>query len=280
MAQSQSRGFHRRRQKWSDRQRRAQQNTTTSNAPTTTEPSPATKARTERRKEQQAKHRKKLLNAFSRLMVQIVTFPVKVVKFLTEPPGSAISTGIGAFYFMMLSAEGYWQAMSAGNPAFLPKPFANDGADLGVFFTTALWDWGFWIAVVLSLIIQSVQAKVMRETKDAIDKAKAEYEAVKHYTVDEDVPEGAIAIVNIKRSQYENAGMRSMRTRGALILITYLIDIGTAFWNFPLFGVRLVQTAVNAIWIFASVFGAETMMAWFQDALEEDKNRARTTEVV
>jgi hypothetical protein len=52
--------------------------------------------------------------------------------------------------------------MNPNNPAFVPKPFVNDGADLRFIFT-ALIAPSFWMAAVVSLIVQGIQAFVLRE---------------------------------------------------------------------------------------------------------------------
>lgn len=236
----------------------------------------------DRVKRAKQKHGSNVLDRMLRLLVQIVTLPIQFVIFLTQPPGSAISTGLGALYFMLLNVEGYWQAMPGNHPSFLPKPFATDGADLWNLVLIALWDWSFWVAFVLSVIIQAIQAKVIRDTQ-TIEQARQDYEAVKKYTIDQPT-ENAIAIVEVKRQAYQEAGMKSVRTRGALVLITYAIDIGIALWNFPLLGIRGFQLAINLVWAIASVFGAESMIAWFLDALDEGKQAAqdapKQTEVV
>lgn len=107
----------------------------------------------------------------SRAVVLILTTPARLINWLTTPPGNAIMIGLGVLYFGAVSAEGYWQAMNANNPAFVPKPFVSDGADKRFIFT-ALIAPSFWMAAVVSLIVQGIQAFVLREID--IAKAKAE----------------------------------------------------------------------------------------------------------
>ena len=116
----------------------------------------------------------------SRALVLILTVPARLINWLTTPPGNAIMIGLGVLYFGLVSAEGYWQAMNVNNPAFVPKPFVSDGADLRYIFV-ALIAPSFWMASVVSLIVQGIQAFVLREMD--IAKAQAEYEAIKDYRV-------------------------------------------------------------------------------------------------
>jgi hypothetical protein len=53
--------------------------------------------------------------------VLILTAPARLINWLTTPPGNAIMIGLGVMYFGSVSAEGYWQAMNANNPAFVPS---------------------------------------------------------------------------------------------------------------------------------------------------------------
>jgi hypothetical protein len=101
-------------------------------------------------------------SGIGRVIVLILTVPARLINWLTTPPGNAIMIGLGVLYFGAVSAEGYWQAMNASNPAFVPKPFVSDGADLRFFFTAVIAP-SFWMAAVVSLIVQGIQAFVLRE---------------------------------------------------------------------------------------------------------------------
>lgn len=224
-----------------------------------------------------AKHSGNLVKRLARLFVLVVTAPVRFLIWLTEPPGSAIPLAFGTVYMMLVNVEGYWQSASPLNPAFLPKPFINDGADFSLFFTVAIWDGSFWIAFILSACVQIIQAKLLRDAKtarEAVLKAKAEYEAVRQFEV-EPGSDSEIAIAREKRKSYQQAGMKGVRMRAASSLITYAIDIAVAIWNFPVLAQRGAQLAINAVWSVASVFGAETMICWFLDSLEEGKELIR-----
>jgi hypothetical protein len=199
----------------------------------------------------------------SRAVVLILTVPARLINWLTTPPGNAIMIGLGVLYFGSVSAEGYWQAMNANNPAFVPKPFVNDGADLRFIFS-ALIAPSFWMAAVVSLIVQGIQAFVLREID--IAKAQAEYLAVKDYRVPEP-EEGQLDLAEYRRRRFKSVGMRTVRTRGALIALTYAIDAGVAFWNYPVMGQSTGEMIINLVWILASIFGTEAMINLFFNAL-------------
>ena len=203
------------------------------------------------------------VSGIGRTVVLILTTPARLINWLTTPPGNAIMIGLGVLYFGAVSAEGYWQAMNANNPAFVPKPFVSDGADLRFIFT-ALIAPSFWMAAVVSLIVQGIQAFVLREID--IAKAKAEYEAIKDYRVP-DPEEGQLDLAEYRRRRFKSVGMRTVRTRGALIALTYAIDAGVAFWNYPVMGQSSGEMIINLVWILASIFGTEAMINLFFNAL-------------
>jgi len=202
-------------------------------------------------------------SGISRVLVLILTTPARLINWLTTPPGNAIMIGLGVLYFGAVSAEGYWQAMNANNPAFVPKPFVNDGADLRYIFTAVIAP-SFWMAAVVSLIVQGIQAFVLREID--IAKAQAEYQAVKDYRVP-DPEEGQLDLAEYRRKRLKSVGMRTVRTRGALIALTYAIDAGIAFWNYPVIGQSTGEMIINLVWILASIFGTESMINLFWNAI-------------
>ena len=202
-------------------------------------------------------------SGIGRAVVLILTIPARLINWLTTPPGNAIMIGLGVLYFGAVSAEGYWQAMNANNPAFVPKPFVNDGADLRYIFT-ALTSAAFLMAAIVSLIVQGIQAFVLREID--IAKAKAEYEAIKDYRVPSP-EEGQLDLAEYRRRRFKSVGMRTVRTRGALILLTYAIDAGIAFWNYPVIGQSAGEMVINLVWILASIFGTEAMINLFFNAI-------------
>ncbi len=198
-----------------------------------------------------------------RVLIEILTVPPRIIAFLTSPPGNAIMLGLGVMYFAGVSAEGYWQSMNTNNPAFVPKPFINDNAN-PLLVWVALTASSFWMASVVSLIIQGVQAFVLREYE--IAKTKALYDEVKDFRVP-NPEEGQLDIAEYRRRQLKSVGMRTIRTRGALIALTYLIDFAQSFWNYPLIGQNVGIMFVHLIWGLASVFGTESMINLFLNSL-------------
>jgi hypothetical protein len=196
-------------------------------------------------------------------LVRLLTIPARLINWLTTPPGNAIMIGLGVVYFGLVSAEGYWQAMNVNNPAFIPKPFVSDGADLRYLFRAFIAP-SFWMASVVSLIVQGIQAFVLREMD--IAKAQAEYQAIKDFRVP-DPEEGQLDLAEYRRKRLKSVGMRTVRTRGALIALTYAIDAGIAFWNYPIIGQSAGEMAINLVWILASIFGTEAMINLFFNAI-------------
>lgn len=200
----------------------------------------------------------------SRAVINILTVPVRLIEFATKPPGSAILIGFGVLYFACVSAEGYWQSMPpSGKPAFMPKPFVEDGANIALLWGV-LQSPSFWMAALVSLIVQGIQAFVLREIEVA--KAIADYKAVEHYQVPE-AKENQIDLAKYRRAKIQSAGMRTVRTRGALIALTYAIDFAQALWNYPLLGLTAVRVFINFVWVVASVFGTEAMINLFWGAI-------------
>ena len=202
-------------------------------------------------------------SGIGRAFILAVTFFARAIIWLTKPPGSAIMLSFGVLYFAGISCEGYWQAMNASAPAFMPKPFINDGAN-PIVFLRAIVTPTFWFAAAVSLVIQGIQAFVLREVEVA--RAKAEYEAVAVYQVPEP-DEDAIDLAEHRRQQYKNAGMRTIRMRGFLIALTYAVDLCIAAWNYPLLGQAITQFAINLVWCIASIIGTEAMINLFWEAI-------------
>lgn len=205
----------------------------------------------------------------------IITFPVRVLWWLTSPAGSCISLGILTVYFVMVNVEGYFQSMS-DSAAFLPKPFVESGDLLNLLF--ALTNPTFWIAVVVSIAVQGVQSWVMRDID--ISKAQAEYESVKGYRVPDEDPD-AIDIAEYRRKRLKSAGMKAVRSFGLAIAITYFCDIATALYNFPLMGTDGVGEFVkHLVWCFISIFGAELAANAFMRSLSELQGDKPKVEVI
>lgn len=212
-----------------------------------------------------------VLSNLLKWLVLIVTFPVRILWWLTSPAGSCISLGLLTIYFVLVNIEGYYLSMKDA-AAFLPKPFVEDGSLVNLLL--AVTDLTFWIAVVVSLAVQGVQSWVMRDIDLA--KAKADYEAVKGYRVPEADPD-AIDLAEHRRRRLKGAGMKAVRSFGLAILITYFADITTAMNSFPLIGVGGSGEFVrNLIWCFIAIFGAELSANAFMRSLSELQGKPKT----
>jgi len=213
-------------------------------------------------------------------LVRILTFPVQIFTFLTNAPGSAIALGLGVLCFALLNIEGYWLAIPSDvtKVAFIPKPFLDDGGDFRNL-SFAASDAAFWFAALISMVVQGVQAQMLREA--SIAKAKADYDAVAQYTVPEANPQ-AIDLAELRRQKYKKIGVRTARQRGVAILVVYALDTGIAFANFPLLGLPSSwDLVINVVWAILAVFGCELAINLFLDALSHTKeNRKPKSEVV
>lgn len=159
----------------------------------------------------------------------------------------------------------WWQVGAA--PSFVPKPFINDGADPANIFV-ALGSASFYVAFVVSLVIQAVQAKMLRDVE--IAKAQAEYEAIKDYRVPE-VQKDQIDLAEHRRQRLKTAGMRRVRVVGFVVFMTYAVDIAIAFWNYPLWGNGVGQLVVNLVWLVLSIIGTEAAIAMLLDIISPIK---------
>lgn len=154
-------------------------------------------------------------------------------------------------YLVGLSVENYWQALptlpgQAQREAFLPKPFVNDGADLGRLQQIATRP-DFLIALILCLSVQTVQANGLRARKGTI----------------------------VKSGDGRSFGLLKSKAKGSLgllMLTLYGIDIYTGWVNFPLIGVAAAVVPINAFWLLLSIFGAELVGNAIICMLEEIKS--------
>jgi hypothetical protein len=198
----------------------------------------------------------------------VATLPIQLYEWITRPPGSAIILGAAAAYMLLLSAESYWLSMgdAAVKVAFLPKPFIADRATLANL-PTALLSGSFWIASLVSLVVQGIQAFTLREPSP--QKARERYEAVAQYEVPDRSPQ-KIELAEELRLKYKQVGMRTVRQKGAVIFITYVFDIFTATRSYPLIGLEDAgELFTHAVWVFLAVFGAEIAINLFRSALDE-----------
>lgn len=222
----------------------------------------------------------KIISAIVFCLLWIVTLFPRFVHWLTSVPGNTILFGAATVYFYLVSIEGYWQSSDNTLPSFLFKPFIDDGANLNNLYAALLTN-SFWIAAILSLSINAIQAKVLRDVNIARAREEAE-EAAKNRMVN--TLDDAIDYAHYKAEIYHSAGMKAIRAKGAVIILTYLIDFSSAFRNYPVNPLNGVwQCFVNLCWVMISVFAAELVTTFFLEAIEDAKRHFRQhpqTEVV
>jgi hypothetical protein len=210
----------------------------------------------------------KIINVFFACLLWIITLPPRLAYVLTSVPGNMFLFGTATVYFYLISIEGYWQSSDNTLPSFLFKPFINDSANLSVLYA-AISTSAFWIAAILSLSINAVQAKVLRDVNIAMAREEAR-EAAKNLILD--TPPNAIPFAHHKANIYHGAGMKAVRSKGAVIVLTYVIDFASAFKNYslnPLEGIW--QCFINFCWAMISVFAAELVTTFFVEAVEDAK---------
>jgi len=211
---------------------------------------------------------------FARIAVIVLTLPIRVFVFLTQAPGSAIPFGFMATYLLLVNIEGYWQSlgmfsnalgmMTSDRPAFIPKPFIADGADLrnlGI----AMQQGTFWLAAVISVLVQTIQAISLRED---VKHLKAAYEKDAKHTVPDAKP-NVIDRAEYRRKKIKTAGMKQVKQKGALVYGSYGADIAIALSNYPIWSLlNPGMILVHLVWAFLSVLGSENAIAMFMDAID------------
>ena len=122
---------------------------------------------------------------------------------------------------VVLSSDGFFQAFG-GKPLF--PWYESEWIGIGW-----LWVWtkvNFWAAVVVSLAVQWIESQAIRG-KDP-DKAKADYDSIKHHTVPEK-NKNAIDLVEARRKEYKRSGMSERSVLGLFILLVFVMDFAATF---------------------------------------------------
>lgn len=173
-------------------------------------------------------------NDFYEIVGRIIDRLVKVVGLIIYVPARILDNFVdhnkagikvlAAGLFMAgiaMSSDSFFQAFG-GKALF---PFWED-TWIGIGW---LWVWlkvNFWAAVIVALAVMWIESKAVRGKKP--DKAKADYEAIKHHKVPEK-DKGAIDLVEARRLDYKRAGMGERSILGAFILVVVIADILATF---------------------------------------------------
>jgi hypothetical protein len=226
--------------------------------------------------------------------IAIATAPAKCMAWLTSHRGGKVLVGVLAVYCAGLSVESWYSTMptvmgdrTEENRKFLPKPFINDGADLGLLnplrAIPTLWDaamgvlqavlpfelkgatpaavkcvwldWRFYVALLASLCLQMWQAKALRSLTIAQRQRKAqELQGFKKMSLD---PK-ALDIANIKANEYNQSLMGKRRANGMMIFLSYAVELGTGFASITQSkGIGILTAGIYCI---IQAFGFEVMV--------------------
>lgn len=151
---------------------------------------------------------------------------------------------------VILSADTFFQ--SFGGKALFP--FWEDswiGAGWLYIWTTV----PFWCAVTIALGVQWIESYALRGKSP--EQAKADYEAVKsHVTPDRNSK--AIDLVEARRRDYKRAGMQDRTLLGLVILLVFILDIGSTFSARPFWGEEPTRLIAIVLYNVLTMMAGET----------------------
>lgn len=218
---------------------------------------------------------------------------------LTSHRGGKVLVGVLAAYCAGLSVEAWYVTLpnatgqrTEENRKFMPKPFIDDGADLGLLnpirALPTLWDsamgvlqavlpfqlkgatpaavrcvwldWRFYVALMVSLSLQLWQAKALRSlTIDQRQRKAQQLQGYKKMSLD---PK-SLDIANAKVAEYNQSLMGKRRANGAMIFLSYAVELGTGFSSITQSrGIGILTAGVYCI---IQAFGFEVMINQLED---------------
>ncbi|HEY9830599.1 MAG TPA: hypothetical protein V6D26_08470 [Stenomitos sp.] len=205
-------------------------------------------------------------NDFYEIVGRIISMGVKIIGVVPyaiatvldnfigqEKPGIKVLGGILLIGGVVMSADAFFQ-MFGGQPLFpfFEPPKAWIGSGWWWIWTKA----NFWAAVVVSVAVMWVESYAIRGKN--LDKAKTDYEQVKHHTVPEK-NQGSVDLVEVRRQEYKRAGMNERSVLGLFILFVVMMDICSAFVSRNPLGqpplILLGMVAYNACTLLAGEVG-------------------------
>jgi hypothetical protein len=236
----------------------------------------------------------------SKATVAIATAIPRLAAWATGGKGSKALMGLGAAYCLALSAEAWFvtlptltgQPPATENRRFVPKPFINDGADLGLLnplnAIPTVWDaamgvleavlpfqlkgavpepvrcvwldWRFYVAVLLSVVVQTFQAKALRSL--TVDQRLKKAQALQRYKRMSLDPK-AIDIANARAAEYNKSLMGKRRGMGLGIVTSYGVEAWMG-WSAITGNVGIpVTTAI--IYTVVQMFGFEFFLSQMND---------------
>jgi len=237
--------------------------------------------------------------AIGNAFIAACTAPAKLMGWLTSNQGGKAVIGVMAIYCAGLSVEAWYVTLPrvAGqrteeNRKFMPKPFIDDGADLGLLnplnAIPVIWDmamgvlqsmlpfvikgaapapvrcvwldWRFYIALLVSVSLQLWQAKALRSLSIGDRQRKAvELSQYKRMSLD---PK-SLDIANAKASEYNQSLMGKRRANGMMIFLSYAVELGTGFVSIT--GSRGVGILTAGVYCIIQAFGFEVLMNQLED---------------
>ncbi len=182
---------------------------------------------------------------------------------------------------LIISTDALWQSWYLNRPALIsfgqPQgtkvyPWWQVGWMLISFPSGGFWS--IWIAIALTVAIQTVQGITIR--KRSMDRVKGEYEYYKKYSVGEEPGEDKLQMAKVKHREYKNNGVWSYRILILGALGTWVIDGVTTFsthnpfsyWGDP--GMVAIVFGWNLIRMFAAEFGFLMMTHLSENAQDGD----------
>lgn len=231
--------------------------------------------------------------------IAVATAPAKLMAWLTSHRGGKVLVGVLAAYCAGLSVEAWYVTLpnatgqrTEENRKFMPKPFIDDGADLGLLnpirALPTLWDsamgvlqavlpfqlkgatpaavrcvwldWRFYVALMVSLSLQLWQAKALRSlTIDQRQRKAQQLQGYKKMSLD---PK-SLDIANAKVAEYNQSLMGKRRANGAMIFLSYAVELGTGFSSITQSrGIGILTAGVYCI---IQAFGFEVMINQLED---------------
>jgi hypothetical protein len=238
-------------------------------------------------------------NGIGGAFIAACTAPAKLMGWLTSNRGGKAVVGLMALYCAGLSVEAWYVTLPkvAGqrteeNRKFMPKPFIDDGADLGLLnplnALPVMWDaamgvlqsmlpfvvkgaaptavrcvwldWRFYIATLVSVALQLWQAKALRSLSiDARQRKAQELSQYKRMALD---PK-SLDIANAKVAEYNQSLMGKRRANGMMIFLSYAVELGTGFTSIT--GTRGIGILTAGIYCIIQAFGFEVLMNQLED---------------
>jgi hypothetical protein len=165
----------------------------------------------------------------ARWVVDLFAIPISFVtaifaQFAERNGAGAKILGSIAFWIgTLLSTDGIWQMMFQGVPLF---PWFESSWIGWTGWLTLPFNLLFWIALAISYLIQTQEAKTLRSKPPA--EAKKEFDEAQQYTLPQK-PKNTIDLARALWGDYKKSGMRERNTGGLTALFFWGFDLVSTF---------------------------------------------------